>query len=60
MIKYLTPAYRNLELVVVSLWLAASAVHAADDSVVVVGEPAPIASRTPAASTDCIRIFQWR
>ena len=37
MIKLLTPAYRNLELLVVSLWLAASAVHAADDSVVVVG-----------------------
>ena len=37
MIKLLTPAYRNLELVVVSFWLAASAVHAADDRVVVVG-----------------------
>ena len=37
MIKLLTPAYRNLELVVVSFWLTVSASHAADEGVVVVG-----------------------
>ena len=37
MAKLFTPAYRVLKLAVVSFWLTASAVHAADNSVVVVG-----------------------
>ena len=42
--KLFTLAYRVLKLAVVSFWLIASAVHAADDSVVVVG----------GTGTDCI------
>ena len=37
MAKLFTLAYRVLKLAVVSFWLTVSAVHAADDSVVVVG-----------------------
>ena len=57
--KLLTPAYRILALAVVSFWQRQRGRRQKTASPWW-GEPAPIGSRNPAASTDCIPTSRWR